>query len=103
MICENFKDWLYQSCIERDKEEREKSEKICSVCRKMVLPPIQWWGEPYNSCSECVKKAAKEIQEDERETLEEAERIKSETFYEEEGYKEYKEKQREAEDKLRCQ
>ena len=23
MICENFKDWLYQSCIERDKEERE--------------------------------------------------------------------------------
>jgi len=27
MIAENFQDWLYQSCIERDKEEREKEEE----------------------------------------------------------------------------
>jgi len=28
MICENFEDWIYQSCIERDKEEREEAEEI---------------------------------------------------------------------------
>ncbi len=24
MIAENFKDWIYQSCVERDEEKREK-------------------------------------------------------------------------------
>lgn len=27
MISENFQDWLYQSCIERDKEKRDKEKK----------------------------------------------------------------------------
>ena len=26
-IAENFQDWLYQSCIERDKEKRDKIKK----------------------------------------------------------------------------
>lgn len=39
--------------------------KICSVCKRKVYPnsPIQWWDRPYNSCLECVRKAAKEIAE----------------------------------------
>jgi len=36
--------------------------KVCSVCKREVKSPIQWWDEPSNACSECVKKAAKEIQ-----------------------------------------
>lgn len=37
-------------------------EKICSVCRKIGKPPIQWWEKPYNACSDCIRKAALDIQ-----------------------------------------
>ena len=38
------------------------NEKICSVCKRIVKSPIQWW-ESVDACSECVKKAAIESQE----------------------------------------
>ena len=38
------------------------NEKICSVCKRIVKLPIEWW-DSVNACSECVKKAAIELQE----------------------------------------
>ena len=43
------------------------NKKICSVCKKIVKPPIQWW-ESVDACSECVKKAAIELQERNKKT-----------------------------------
>lgn len=44
-------------------------QKICSVCKKEVKSPIQWWDEPYNACSDCVRKAVLEIQKDEKQNI----------------------------------
>jgi len=38
------------------------NKKICSVCKRIVKLPIEWWNS-VNACSECVKKAAIELQE----------------------------------------
>ena len=45
--------------------EAIKEKNICSVCQKEVLPPVQWW-ESVKSCSDCVRKAALEIQKKEK-------------------------------------
>jgi len=37
------------------------NKKICSVCKRIIKPPIQWW-DSIEACSECVKKAAIELQ-----------------------------------------
>ena len=36
-------------------------EKKCSVCQVIVKPPLQWW-DSVNACSDCVRKAALDIQ-----------------------------------------
>ena len=43
------------------------NKKICSVCKRIVKSPIQWWSS-VNACSECVKKAAIELQERNKKT-----------------------------------
>lgn len=57
-----------------------EKEKICSVCRKIVKPPIQWWDKPYNACSDCVRKAALELQAQEKEKKPKIIKIKIKTL-----------------------
>ena len=40
-------------------------EKKCSVCQVIVKPPLQWW-DSVNACSDCVRKAALDIQREKK-------------------------------------
>lgn len=49
------------------KKTKEKI-KICPVCRREVKPPLQWWSS-VNACSDCVRKAALELQNQTKQKL----------------------------------
>lgn len=50
------------------KNGKNSDNKVCSVCRVEVVPPLQWW-DTVNACSDCVRRAAIDIQKEEKNAI----------------------------------
>jgi len=45
-------------------------KKICSICKRIVDSPLEWWDEPYNACSNCIKRIMKQVTKEKNKTKE---------------------------------